>query len=107
MSKITLAEAQGNIARYKAENTHIKAPNGQQLNGFFLDRAEIEALLSTDATGIQLHLAKKPGAAEQEVTLVLSAVKPAISASAISTDAVTQGDVYGDPPPCPTVCNPL
>ena len=102
------------IQEYKTQNSSaggsgLKTPEGQHLHGFFISRECLESILKdSKVTGVSVHFAKHPkfkGSNEKVITLVIAGGEPAPAGWA--TPLVSNGEVYGDPPPCPTVCNNL
>ncbi|HEY2582116.1 MAG TPA: hypothetical protein VGI43_09920 [Mucilaginibacter sp.] len=100
------------IQEYQQQNAAPGGPankthEGRHLNGFFLDRASLEHLLSNPNTaGVSLYLAKHPdhvGSPENRLTLLYSGAEPNTAADASST-YVNTGPMYGGTPPCPTYC---
>ena len=85
----------------------IVTPDGLFLNGFFLDRDSLTAILADPkVVGVSLKLAKHPsfkGSAGHQFT-VLYAGAVANTAPSPVTPYVTSGDIYCDPPPCPPHC---
>lgn len=113
-SKIDRALAKELIQEYKKQNSSaggsgLKTPAGQYLNGFFIDRQCAEAILqNTNVAGICINFANHPkfkGSANNVVTLIISGGEPSITGPAGSYES--NGDLYSEPPPCPTVCNNL
>lgn len=55
------------IASYREQNTEpggvgLKTPDGQFLNGFFIDRDSLDIILANpDVVGVSVHLANHPG----------------------------------------------
>ncbi|HWZ16813.1 MAG TPA: hypothetical protein VNW95_16365 [Mucilaginibacter sp.] len=102
------------IQDYKNRNTTaggpgLKTPDGKDLNGFFIDRACLEAIFKKDpkCVGISVNFGKHArfeAAGDTVVTLVFAGVVPATSGT---TPYQTTGDIYSDPPPCPTFCSNL
>ena len=73
------------IADYQAQNSAaggpaLVTPDGQFLNGFFVTRRALEAILSDrESVGISIHLAKHPDhqtATENIFTLILTGAQP-------------------------------
>jgi hypothetical protein len=100
------------IQEYKTQNSSaggpgLKTPDGQHLHGFFISRESLESMLKDPkVTGVSVNFAKHPkfkGSNDKVVTLVLAGAEPAPAGSA--HPLVSNGEVYGDPPPCPTMCN--
>ena len=103
------------IKEYQQQNAAaggpgIKTPEGDFLNGYFLDRESLETILSNpDVAGVSLHLAKHPasaGSAENHFTVFYAGAAPNTAPNA-ATPYVKAGDVYGDVPPCPPSCSTL
>jgi hypothetical protein len=103
------------IKEYQQQNSAaggpaIKTPEGHFLNGYFLDRKSLEAILSNPkAVGVSLHLAKHPastGSAEHHFTALYAGAEPNTAANP-ATPYVNTGDIYGDTPPCPPACASL
>lgn len=114
-SKIDRALAKQLIQEYKKQNTSaggsgLKTPGGQYLNGFFIDRACLEAILQdTKMAGVCINFANHPKfkgqASNNVVTLIIAGAEPSTTGPAGSY--LSDGELYSDPPPCPTVCNNL
>jgi hypothetical protein len=104
--------AKGLIREYRQQNASaggpaIKTPDGQNLNGFFLDRESLESILSNPkVTGVSLHLAKHPdfkGSADNKFTMLYAGAEPNTEAGA-TTPIINTGNTYGDTPLCPPWC---
>ena len=105
-------KAKSLISEYRQQNASeggpgLKTTEGHFLNGFFLNRESLEKILSNPkAIGVSVHLAKHPqsaGSNENHVTLMYAAAEPNTAPDA-KTQLVNTGEMYGDPPPCPTLC---
>jgi hypothetical protein len=101
------ATAKSLIQEYQSQNSApggsaIVTPNGQFLNGYFLDRGSIEDLLSNpNAVGISLLLAKDPnfvGAPTRQFTVLFT------GATGSAAPYLASGNIYGPTPPCPPQC---
>ena len=99
------------IQEYKTQNSSaggpgLKTPDGQHLHGFFISRESLESMLKDPkVTGVSVNFAKHPkfkGSNDKVVTLVLAGAEPAPAGS--PTPLLMKGELYCDPPPCPTVC---
>jgi hypothetical protein len=88
----------------------LKTPDGPYLNGFFIDRQSLDAILSNPAVvGISLYLAKNPGfvgSPDNIFTLVFAGAEPN-NAPNPATPYVNNGDIYNQIPPCPPWCGTL
>jgi len=114
-SIIDPGSAQSLIQEYQQQNSApggpaIITPDSSFLNGYFLDRGSLEAILSNpNAVGVSVYLAKHPdfvGAGTHQFTLMYVAAEPNTAPGAL-TPYVSTGDVYGDPPPCPPHCGSI
>jgi hypothetical protein len=103
------------IKEYQQQNSApggpaIKTHEGHLLHGYFLDRKSLESILSNPKVeGVSLHLAKHPdfkGADSHHFTVLYAGAEPNTAANP-ATPYVNTGAVYGDTPPCPTVCNTI
>jgi hypothetical protein len=103
------------IKEYQQQNSAaggpaIKTPEGQFLNGYFLDRESLETILSNpNVAGVSLHLAKHPastGSPEHHFTVLFAGAEPNKAANP-ATPYVNTGNVYKDVPPCPPMCSNL
>jgi hypothetical protein len=87
-----------------------KTPQGLFLNGFFINRECLEAILSDkDNVGIHAHFAKHPdftGKPDSVHTLTVTGAKPNTAPGAL-TPYVNSGDTYDLIPPCPPYCGSL
>ena len=113
--KIDPASAKSLIQQYQQQNGAsgghaIKTPDDKLLNGYFLDRESLESILSNPkVAGVSLHLAKHPdfkGNAGHHFTVLYAGAEPN-TATNPTTPYVNTGEIYSDPPPCPTYCNNL
>ncbi|MDB5123638.1 MAG: hypothetical protein JWP94_1767 [Mucilaginibacter sp.] len=111
-STIDPALAKKLIKEYQQHNASangpgLKTPDDQFLNGYFIDRESLEALLSNPkVAGVSLHLAKHPdfaGKPSNKFTVLYAGAEPNTAAGA-TTPYVNTGDVYSGPPPCPPWC---
>jgi hypothetical protein len=88
----------------------IKTSDGQYLNGFFIDRESLDAILSNkNFVGLSVYLAKHPdflGNPENIFTLIFAGAEPNNEPGA-KTAYVNNGDVYDQLPPCPPYCGSL
>jgi hypothetical protein len=107
--------AQSLIKEYQSQNAAangpaIVTPDGSFLKGYFLDRDSLTAILNNpDVIGVSLHLAKDPNfvgsSGNQFTVLYVGALSN--TASNPTTPYISTGDIYGDPPPCPPMCDDL
>jgi len=104
------ATAKSLIQEYQNQNSipggsAILAPNGQYLNGYFIDRASIEDLLSNpNVVGISLQLAKDPaftGTSTRQFTVLVTGSTGAVA------PYTAPGNIYGPVPPCPPDCTTI
>lgn len=102
------------IQQFRKENAAQGGPallteNGDFVNGFFIDRASLETVLSNaNFAGIHVYLAKHPtfdGKEGRNYTIVFAGSVPTPPGSA--TPYTSPGDVYEMMPPCPPVCSDL
>ena len=100
------------IQEYQQQNAApggpaIKTHEGHLLNGYFLDRESLEAILKDPkVAGVSLKLAKHPdfkGKPGNHFTVLYSGATPNTAPDA-ETPYVNTGAVYGDSPPCPPWC---
>jgi hypothetical protein len=109
-SKIDPGQAQSLIQEFRTQNKAsadpLKTPDGQNLNGFFLDRKHLDSILKDPkVTGINVHLAKHPdfaGKPDNVNTLVYSGSTPNTPGAA--KPFVSANDTY-DSEPCPPWCS--
>ncbi len=113
--KIDPALAKSLIQEFRDQNKASaehgwKTPEGLHLNGFFIDRECLEAILSDkDNVGMHVHFAKHPdftGKPDRVHTLTVTGTKPNTAPGAL-TPYVTNGDIYDKLPPCPPDCSSL
>src|SRR5258708_12477474 len=106
-SIIDPGSAKSLIQEYQQQNSApggsaITTPEGNFLNGYFVDRESLEAILSNHAAvGVSVYLAKHPdfaGTASHPFTLVYAAAEPNTDPGAPTPYVITR-DLYGDPPP--------
>jgi hypothetical protein len=112
---ISLAKAKSLTQEYQQQNAAeggpgLLTPDTQFLNGFFIDRATLEDMLSdTAAVGVCIDIAKDAAFVGQPVNifnLVMVGAKPNLTGVSGYTYAAT-GNIYSDVPPCPTLCTYL
>ncbi|MBB3054849.1 hypothetical protein [Mucilaginibacter gotjawali] len=86
----------------------LLTPADQLLNGFFIDRESLEALLSNpDVAGLSIALAKHPdfvGQPGNYFTLLYSGAELNTGLDA-PTPYINTGDICAGPPPCPPMCS--
>ncbi|MGN6640049.1 MAG: hypothetical protein ACTHJ8_14160 [Mucilaginibacter sp.] len=111
-SKIDPGQAQSLIQEYRNQNKEagehaLKTPEGQHLNGFFLNRESLENILKDPKVdGIHVHLAKHPdfaGKPDKVCTMVYSGSVATQTGSVKPYEST--GDTYSSPPPCPPYCS--
>lgn len=107
------------IQAYQAQNSRnaenaIKTVDGQNLNGYYIDRASLEAVLKNPAfTGVSVYFAKHPDAAasiENIITIIFVGAEPNpkwVEGSTTETKYINSGDAYDSVPPCPFECGTL
>ena len=106
------------IKNYQEQNSApsgpaLKTPDGQYLNGFFIDRECIEAVLKNPAvTGLSLCLAKQPDnqdSKENIFTIVFAGAEPNPDWTEGSNTVryLNSGDAYEYTLPCPPFCSSL
>ncbi|MDB5025099.1 MAG: hypothetical protein JWP78_2854 [Mucilaginibacter sp.] len=114
-SKIDPTLAKSLIKEFQQENKAsaehaLKTPDGQHLNGFFIDRESLETILNDQKNvGIHLFIAKHPdftGKPDRAHTLVFTGSEPNTEPDA-KTPYVSSGIVYHDTPICPPFCTDL
>lgn len=96
-------------SRNRAAGEHaLKTPEGQNLNGFFIDRETLESILKNEKVdGIHVHLAKHPdyaGKPDHVNTLMVSGSTRNTETGA-ATPYVSTGDTYTNVYPCPPWCD--
>ncbi len=100
------------ITEYRNQNAQAgdnawKTPNGQNLNGFYVERSCLESILSDQAnTGMHIYFAKHPdfaGSADNVYTVTLTGAKPNPDPNA-SSPYINDGDVFDNMRPCPPAC---
>jgi hypothetical protein len=110
---IDLATAKSLIQEYQLQNASAGGPGlitpaKQFLNGYFVDRQSLEALLSNpNVIGISFDLAKDPAFValpENVFTLVYAGAQINPDPSPQATPYINTGDIYSGTPPCPTFC---
>ncbi len=111
MATITnLATAQSLIQEFQTQNATaaeaaLKTPDGQNLNGFFIDRETLDAILSNPGiVGLSVSFAKHSdfvGSPQNVYTLVVAGAVPNTAPGARYKSI---GDIYSDVPPCPSFC---
>ena len=88
----------------------LLTPDGQFLNGFFIDRQSLEAILSNpNVVGVSVNLAKHPdfaGKPDHVFTIAIVGAEPNTAPNA-TTPYVRSGDLYDLMPPCPPFCTSL
>jgi hypothetical protein len=96
------------IAEYQQQNAAekgpgLKTPEGAFLNGFYIDRASIEAIFASDSniSGLSIQLAKDPSASGKPDNIFTIFYTGAIGSTPPFTSS---GDPVGPPPPCPPWC---
>jgi hypothetical protein len=114
-SKIDPQVAQSLIKEFRDQNKGagehaLKTPEGQHLNGFFVDRDTMEKILADkDNAGMHVLLAKHPDftdKADNVHTALVTGSKPNTAPGA-ATQFVSHGEIYGDVPVCPPVCTKI
>jgi hypothetical protein len=107
------------IQEYQAQNSTaagpaMMTPDGKFLNGFFIDRQSLEAILNNpNFVGISLYLAKDPnnvGSKENIFTIVFAGAEPNpnwVQGSTTATPYLNTGDPYDNLFPCPPYCGSL
>ena len=104
------------IQEYQTQNSTaagpaIMTPDGKYLNGFFIDRQSLEAILTSNPqiVGISLNLAKHPdfiGSKENIFTIVFAGAEPNNAQNPV-TPYISSGDIYDFVQPCPPYCSNL
>jgi hypothetical protein len=114
-SIIDLALAKSLIKEFQNQNASengpgLLTPNQQNLNGFFIDRQSLDAILGNPQfVGVSIYLAKHPdfvGAADNIFTLVFAGAEPNTAPGA-TTPYISTGDIYEMVSPCPPYCSDL
>ena len=110
--KIDPAKAKSLVQEFRDQNKAAgehawKTPDGQHLNGFFIDRECLEGILKNEkVAGIHVYFAKHPdfvGKPDKVHTITVSGSAPAAPGAA--TPFVTVGDTMDSVPPCPPMCS--
>jgi hypothetical protein len=101
------------IKEYQHENAAphgpgLKTPDGSFINGFFIDRKNLEAIFATnpEAVGISINFAKHPefsGKPDKVYTIAFSGAKKNTDHGA-KAPYIRCGEFYSIPPPCPPWC---
>jgi hypothetical protein len=100
------------VHEYRQQNAasngpNLRTPENKHLNGFFIDRASLLAILSNpDADGVSICFAKDPdfiGSRENVFTLVYTGAKENTSSNE-GAPYESCGDIYCGTPPCPPYC---
>ena len=103
------------IQEYQQQNASddgpgLLTPADQLLNGFFIDRESLEALLTNpNVVGVSINFAKHPdfvGQPGKYFTLLYSGAELNTDPDA-KTPYVNTGDICGGPPPCPPWCTDI
>jgi hypothetical protein len=106
------------ISSYQTQNSAVGGPalltpDGQFLNGFFISRRSLDAILSTPSNiGVSVHFAKHPdhaNATENIFTLMLTGAEanpdyPEVNGA---TPYVGRYEVWDQIMPCPPSCTDL
>ncbi|HVS93315.1 MAG TPA: hypothetical protein VHE59_14855 [Mucilaginibacter sp.] len=113
---IDRAQAQSLIRQFQAENSatggpNLLTPDGNFLNGFFVDADSLNAIMATDAdiAGIHVYFAKHPsydGQPGRYYTIMIAGSEKN-TAQGATTPYVSSGDVFDSSPPCPPMCTNL
>ena len=109
-SKIDPGQAKSLIQEFRTQNKAstdpLKTPDGQNLNGFFLDRESLDSILKDPkVAGIHVNFAKHPdfvGKPDNVNTLVYSGSEANTPGAA--TPFVSRGAVFNSEMPCPPWC---
>ena len=110
-SKIDPAKAKSLMQEFRTHNNAspdpLKTPDGEHLNGFFLDRESLDSILKDPkVAGIHVYFAKHPdfvGKPDNVHTVLVSGSEPNTQPGA-ATPFVSTGATFTDNPPCPPVC---
>lgn len=110
-SKIDPAQAKSLIQEFRSQNKSsadpLKTADGQNLNGFYLDRESLDSILKDPkVSGIHVSFAKHPdfvGKPDNVPTLVYSGSVPNTATGAL-TPHVSTGQVFDSGMPCPPWC---
>ena len=103
------------INGYQTQNSapggpNLKTPDEKFLNGFFISRRSLDAILSDKANvGVSVHIAKHPdfaGSAENIFTLILTGAEPNPDYNEVNGAAPYLGkyEVWDQLMPCPPYC---
>jgi hypothetical protein len=106
------------IASYRELNTEpcgvgLKTPDGQFLNGFFIDRDSLDIILANpDVVGVSVHLAKHPSfptGNERVLTIVFGGAEPNpdYKEGGNAAKYLNKLDVWDQVEPCPPVCSTI
>ena len=118
-SIIDAALASNLIKEYRAQNAANGGPtlvtnSGDFLNGFYIDRASLDSILSNpDIEGMHVYLAKHPdfvGAPENAFTIVFTGSTPNpawVEGSTTELPYLNPDDPWDFAVPCPPNCGPL
>ena len=114
-SKIDPTLAKSLIKEFQQQNSiaggpALKTQDGSLLNGFFIDRQSLDAVLSDpEIVGISLSFAKHPssvGSPDNIFTLVFSGAIPNTDPKS-TYSYLSSGDMYDNMAPCPPWCTGL
>jgi len=114
-SIIDKALAQSLIDSYRAQNSSstgpgLLTPDGQFLNGFFIDRDSLDSILSNDDfAGISIHFAKHPDfpTGDQNIFTIIFAgavPNPDYERGNGMVPYLNNDHVFDQVEPCPPVC---
>ncbi|WP_428328064.1 hypothetical protein [Mucilaginibacter sp.] len=106
------------IENYKQQNataggSALLTPDEQLLNGYFIDRASLDAILSNPVfVGLNVHLAKHPDFPDSEkniITIVFAGAQPNPDYNGSNGVApyLNSGDLYELVGACPPFCGGL
>lgn len=106
------------ISNYQTQNSGtggpaLVTPDGQFLNGFFISRRCLDAILSdNNCVGVSVHFAKHPdhiGSTDNIFTLVLTGAEPNPDYPEVNgaTPYVGRYETWDQLTPCPPFCTDL
>ncbi|MGZ3929515.1 MAG: hypothetical protein ACXVJG_21335 [Mucilaginibacter sp.] len=105
-------QAQSLIQEFRNQNKAagdqaLKTPDGQNLNGFFLDRASLENILKDPkVAGIHVHLAKHPDFAGKPDNINTVVYSGSVENQPDAAKPFTStGVTYSSTMPCPPWCD--
>ena len=107
--------AQSLIQEFRTQNRTLgdnawKTPDGQQVNGYFIDRESLESILKDEKiAGIHVYFAKHANFKDDSSnvqSLIVTGSQLNTNPGA-TTPYIAAGDIFDAYPPCPPFCTDL